>query len=421
MFYSIRDIEQFFIQRQSLGIKPGLDRVHTLLKNMGHPEKNIKGIHFAGTNGKGSTMQMVQDALMAHHYRVGVFTSPSFTGITGYMFINGQAITEKDLLKLFRKLLSYIHILDEQGQQPTEFEILTVIAFMYFQQETDIVLIETGMGGRFDTTNCFIPLISVITSIAYDHMDYLGHTIKEIAYHKAGIMKQNRPAVIGKVDLEARKVLMEEASRLSVPYYEFSSQFRLENDQVTILEKKLIFDITDLSLDGHHQKENAAIALMTLTLLADFDMELQWKLVLTTIKKTTLPGRLETIHQHPTIILDSAHNVAGVEVLREYITQMETSVQKHLLFAGFADKQLDVMFEKLHTLFDHITMTSFDHRRAATKEDYDKQQLASCTFTENWQEEVKQMISNQTETIYFITGSLHFITMVRQFILQQKS
>src|SRR5699024_6940592 len=212
----------------------------------------------------------------------------------------------KELLKLFEKLLPYIDTLDEQGQHPTEFEILTVIAFMYFQQDTDIVLIETGMGGRYDTTNCFTPLISVITSIAYDHMHYLGHTIKEIAYHKAGIMKRNRPVVIGRVDSEARKVLMEEAWRLALPSYEVSIQFHLETDQVTILEKNRIFDISDLSLHGHHQKENAAIALMTLTLLAEFDIVLQWNLVLTSIKKTTLPGRLETIHQHPTIILDSA-------------------------------------------------------------------------------------------------------------------
>src|SRR5690625_3589734 len=184
MFYSFQDVEKHLKQRQQLGIKPGLERVQSLLARTGHPERKIKGIHFAGTNGKGSTMQMVQSALLAHHYRVGVFTSPSFTDVTGHMFINGKAITKKLFLELFQHLLPHIQALDEQEQQPTVFEILTVIAFMYFQENTDIVLIETGMGGRYDTTNCFVPLISVITTIAYDHMEFLGSSIEEIASQK---------------------------------------------------------------------------------------------------------------------------------------------------------------------------------------------------------------------------------------------
>lgn len=419
MFYSFQDVEKYFKQRQQLGIKPGLERVLSLLAKIGHPERKMKGVHFAGTNGKGSTMQMVQSALLAHHYRVGVFTSPSFTDVTGHMFINGKAITKPRFHELFQDLLPHIQTLDDQEQQPTVFEILTVIAFMYFQENTDIVLIETGMGGRYDTTNCFVPLISVITSISYDHMQFLGDSIEEIAFHKAGIMKQNQPVVIGRISSKARKVMHDEAASISVPIYEYAKQFQLVNDQVLIPDKQLIFDIHGLSLQGYHQKENAAIALMVLTLLDDVGISLQWNNVITSIKKATLPGRLETIHQQPTVILDSAHNLAGVEALCETILGMDPLLEKRLLFAGFADKQLDTMIQRLQPLFDHITVTSFAHERAATKAVYDQHQHVGFTFNANWQEEVEEILRSQRETTYFITGSLHFITMVRQFILQQ--
>src|SRR5690625_4894381 len=288
-------------------------------------------------------MQMVQSALLAHHYRVGVFTSPSFTDVTGHMFINGKAITKKLFLELFQHLLPHIQALDEQEQQPTVFEILTVIAFMYFQENTDIVLIETGMGGRYDTTKCFIPLISVITTVHYDHMQFLGSDLEDIASHKAGVMKEKRPLVLGNVSEEVRQVIDQERKALNVPIYEYGKQFSLYNDRITVPEINKVINIAGLRLQGHHQKENAAIVVMILALLEDNGFAIDWDCVEKYIEHTTLPGRFEVIHKEPTIILDSAHNIAGVEALKQTIISMNLRTKKQLLFAGFSDKQLQEM------------------------------------------------------------------------------
>src|SRR5699024_6204816 len=202
-------------------------RVFNLLEKANHPEHEINGIHFAGTNGKGSTIEMVKSALVAHEYRVGVFTSPSFIGIRGHFLINGMPIEKEKMVQLVNDLMPHIDALDAKEQHPTTFEILTVIAFMYFKDNTDIVLIETGMGGRYDTTNCFIPLISVITTIAHDHMEFLGSSIEEIASQKAGIIKEKRPLVLGNVSEAARNVILKEARVKSSFTYVYEDTFDL--------------------------------------------------------------------------------------------------------------------------------------------------------------------------------------------------
>src|SRR5690625_1443011 len=151
MFDTINEIEQYFIKRREFGIKPGLERVHKLLKKMGNPEKKLKAIHVAGTNGKGSTIQFLKNALVEQHYEVGLFTSPSFSGLAGHFLINQQQIKEDDIILFMNRLFPSIEKLDEVGMHPTEFEILTVLAFLYFKEKrVDFALIETGMGGRED-------------------------------------------------------------------------------------------------------------------------------------------------------------------------------------------------------------------------------------------------------------------------------
>lgn len=420
MFESINDVTQFFIERQKFGIKPGLDRVEFLLEQVDHPEQKINGIHVAGTNGKGSTIQIVDEVLQAHQYRVGVFTSPSFTGITGHFFINGETISENDFLQLLNELLPHIQLLDGRDNHPTEFEILTVIGLMYFSEQTDIVLVETGMGGRYDTTNCFTPLISVITSIDYDHMGFLGDRLEEIAFHKAGIMKKERPLVIGKVTEAVRKVIDKEANKLAVPVYAYGVDFQLDGENVTIKNEAISYDTIHLGLLGVHQKENASVALMVFTLLQKLGWELETNYIKKALQQTTLPGRLEVIHEHPTIILDSAHNVAGVRALAKTIENLYSQDEKILLFAGFSDKQLPEMMTILRPLFEQVYVTTFDHERAATEKQL-KETLDYDLFIEQWEQKVLDMFNGPKEKTYVISGSLHFITLVRQFILMRKN
>jgi len=422
MFHSFQEIENFFTEREQYGMKPGLERVEFLLKYVNHPEKKVKGIHVAGTNGKGSTIQFIHDALIAHNYEVGLFTSPSFTGITGHILMNGEPITSVDLIRLLNKLLPFIHQLDAKQNHPTSFEILTVLSFMYFEEKADIVLVEVGMGGKLDTTNCFTPIISVITTIARDHTAFLGETIEEIAAHKAGIIKKHRPVVTGKMDDVAMSIITETADRLSSPIYACNQAYSIHNQSIRIHFKQLEMNINQAMLQGIHQKENAATALMTLALLSDYGYTFHWKTVEQSVMKTTLPGRFEMIHKNPSIILDSAHNVAGIQAFRQTLLEQKYNRPTHLLFAGFYDKQLTEMLSQLAPIFTSITLTTFEHHRAATLTDW-KDNICPFDYQveADWRKAIDYMLEQESKDIYCVTGSLHFITRVRNYILDEST
>src|SRR5690625_3069641 len=182
-------LNHYFTKRDEFGIKPGLERIHRLLELLGNPEKEIKAIHIAGTNGKGSTIQFMKNVLINNGYDVGVFTSPSFYGIRGHIEHNRSFIDNELFLHILELMKPAIKQLDDEENHPTTFEIITAVAFMYFKEHVDIVLVETGMGGREDTTNCFTPILSVITNVDFDHVGFLGDTLEEITAHKAGIIK----------------------------------------------------------------------------------------------------------------------------------------------------------------------------------------------------------------------------------------
>lgn len=418
MFRSMKEVETFLEARNKFGIKPGLERVNYLLNQLKNPEKDLSIIHVAGTNGKGSTIQFINQALLANNYDVGIFTSPSFTGIRGHYIRNNSKISKADTIEAMNLLLPFIEELDKKQMEPTSFEIITVLAFLYFKDKVNFLLLETGMGGREDTTNCIVPIISIITNIAKDHMHYLGDTLAEIASHKAGIIKQNRPVIIGKVDKASEKVIYEEALYRSAPIEQLDSTFFYEVKSTNqfvwkTTEKK--WEV-ELRLKGKHQMDNASLALMTLTLLEQQKITINWQKTLNQFKQTTLPGRFEKISDRPTIILDSAHNVAGIQAFKETVQSNYPSEPKKLLFAGFKDKQLFTMIRELREIFSHITLTTFEHERAATMKDFDC--LANKNYVEyspNWQESVESIRNKHTDkTIYFITGSLHFITLVRE-------
>lgn len=418
MLQTFKQVVAYFNERDKIGIKPGLERVFNLLEKANHPEQDINGIHFAGTNGKGSTIEMVQSALVAHGYQVGVFTSPSFIGIRGHFLINGIPVEKEKMIQLVNELMPHIDALDAKEQHPTTFEILTVIAFMYFKDNTDIVLVETGMGGRYDTTNCFIPLISVITTIAYDHMEFLGSSIEEIASQKAGIIKKKRPLVLGNVSEAARDVILKEASEKSASTYVYKETFNVDEGVIRIDGKEQRINIHELALKGQHQMENAAVAMMTLSILDTLDFPLEWGKIEQAIKTTTLPGRFEKIYNEPIIILDSAHNIAGIQALKKTIGEMHSLGKTELLFAGFYDKQLSEMLPIIHPLFDKVVLTTFEHERAATRSMLET--LEHDLYVPHWQDYVEEILHQKSNTTYFITGSLHFITLVRAYLLAKK-
>lgn len=431
MFKTFKEIENFFIKRQEFGIKPGLERIHMMLEKLHHPEKNIKAIHIAGTNGKGSTATFMEYGLRAHHLNVGMFTSPSFTGLCGHIFLNGEEISETDFMMLLNELLPIIEELDQHQNQPTEFEIITVIGFMYFQNRADITIVEAGMGGRLDTTNCFTPILSVITNVSYDHTQFLGDTLEDIAYHKAGIVKQKRPVIIADLDKEALDVIRAEADALQAPLYQLNKDFfsrKLRSSRTTehfefINEHHTSIEIV-IQMHGTHQIENASLAFQALHILKQADlMDLETDKIVNGMLQAIIPGRFEVIQKDPYIILDGAHNPNGIDAFVKAAQSFIETEETKVVFACFKDKAVSEMLDRLHTNFSNVTLTTFDHPRAIS---YDmlknEAERVDVHYSKEWKPLIQEILQQHhtKNECYFITGSLHFILRVRSFILEEK-
>lgn len=422
MFKNIQQVNEFFASRKKFGIKPGLDRIHRLLDLLDNPQHSIHAIHVAGTNGKGSTINFLKDALMYNNYQVGVFTSPSLAGLTGHILIDNQPIPEKVLIALLNDIHPIIEQLDCESEHPTEFEILTAIMFVYFSKHVDIALIETGMGGREDTTNCFIPILSIITNVARDHMGFLGNSIKEIACHKAGIIKRQIPVIVGEMKEDAAIVIKQEAALNKAPLLRLGNDFTI----IPIKQKatKQYFEWQQglnklnvmLSMYGEHQQKNAALAIMALATMQKQGYAIAWDKALEGIQQSQIPGRFELVQENPDVIIDGAHNVAGVQLFIKTVLNNFPDKERHLVFAGFHDKELEKMLMLLSKYFKTVTITTFNHPRAQDAELlFTSAHIENKVLDRDWLHAIEKIKhSTNDNRCFFITGSLHFIGEVRK-------
>src|SRR5699024_904266 len=260
------------------------------------------------------------DALQANDYQVGVFTSPSFLGLSGHILVNHTPITEEAFIRIFNEIYPAIQQLDREQMHPTEFEIITVMGFVYFSKHVDIALIETGMGGLEDTTNCFDPVMSIITNVARDHTAFLGNIIEEIESNKTGIIKDSEPVIIGDIKQEALEVIATEARLIQTTVYQLGDTSSYDLIRHDITGQHFLFHSdpsielqAEIQMLGEHQVKNASIAIMALVKLVDEGYGIQWELVLASIKETVIPCRFEIMQHNPTIIVDGAHNPAGIQ------------------------------------------------------------------------------------------------------------
>lgn len=429
MFTTIQEVEVFFENRRSFGIKPGLSRVNRLLEGLHHPEESIKAIHIAGTNGKGSTIHYIKNALIHNGYKVGVFSSPSLEGLTGHIQYNNHSIGEAEFVHLLNEMYPIIMILDEAENHPTEFEILTVLAFLFFAKHVEIALIETGMGGRNDTTNCFQPILSIITNVDRDHTSFLGKEISEIADQKAGIIKEQVPVIIGDVQSSVQDIMRKEAIKKHAPLYQLQKDFMYVDVHHTSDNQTFNWkDSTDktfsmmIKMVGEHQIKNSSIAMMALVLLKEAGIKMNWNEALSRISSTTIQGRFEMIHQNPMMIVDGAHNAAGIQAFLKTVKSGFKNKERHLIFAAFKDKEITVMLEQLIPYFSSITLTTFAHPRAAPIEELiEIVGTKKIRIEANWQQLIDKANDSdpETEKHFFITGSLHFIGEVRRYVCAQ--
>jgi len=321
---------------EKIGTMFGLSRIKAILKKLGNPEKSLKVIHVAGTNGKGSVCAMLAAILQGKGYKVGLYTSPHLKDIRERFKVNNKDISTKDFIKYFLKVKKY-------SKKETYFEFITAMAFLYFKdRKVDFLILEVGMGGRLDATNVVKPLVSVITNIELEHTDYLGKTIEKIAYEKAGIIKNKVPVITstkGKALNVIKKVAKSKNSRVIVP-------------------KKYNYKT---NLKGDFQVFNANIAIETINVLNQLKIiKINNKTIKKSLKKVNWPGRVQF---KDSILLDCAHNPSGVKALVQYIKTLKRK-KIILIFGVLDDKDYRAMLRHLMPFVYKIIITRPNSFRA---------------------------------------------------------
>ena len=331
-----------------LGSRPGLSRTQELLYKLGNPEKDMKYIHVAGTNGKGSTCAMLDSVLRRAGYKVGLYTSPYIVRFNERMCINGEPISDSELAELVEVIKP---IADTMEDKPTEFEIITALAFLYYKRHNcDIVVLEVGMGGRLDSTNVIdAPLVSVITGIALDHIAVLGNTVAEIAAEKAGIIKEGSAVVYGGRDDVAFSVIAEKASSLGCECVRTALDLV---DIKSIGVKGTVFDYGEmkdigLSLCGSYQPENASTVIETVRALNKKGFKVSDTALREGLGSARWRARFELLGEEPYVIFDGSHNLQGVTAAAESIKTFFGEEKVILLMGVLADKEWDAMLGKL--------------------------------------------------------------------------
>lgn len=360
------------------GMVLGLDRMEELLRRLGNPQDDLKVIHVAGTNGKGSVSKYLEEGLSACGYKMGLYTSPYIETFNERIRYDGADISDEDLEYYGQKVVSAAEAMVSDGlDSPTEFEVVTAIAFLYFAgRQADITILEVGLGGIGDSTNVVkSPLASVITSISYDHMAQLGNSLAEIAVNKAGIIKTGCPVIANVPQRDAAKIIARKAYAMGSRLYDISGIRAAVSDETPFSQKVSMelyeksYSDVEISMVGRHQAENLKTALATLEILRKSGaVKLDREALYEGLKRARQPGRFEVISEDPLVIIDGAHNEAGAQALQETMAQ-HFAGKKILLVAGIlADKEIDSIVKFLTKITDHIIVTEPDNPRKLAAE-----------------------------------------------------
>ena len=404
------EVEEWLHSRIGLNFRSGLGRMQQAVDLLGNPEKTYPIIHVTGTNGKGSTIAFMRELFVAHGKKVGTFTSPHIISIHDRICINGQAIADADFIRLAEQVKEMEKTLLETHDQLSFFELLTLIALLYFKEQgVDLVLLEVGIGGLLDTTNVVIGEIAVITSIGLDHQETLGDSLEEIAEQKAGIFKAGKKAVIAKLAPEAELVCHKRARELDVDLYQAGQDFTLNAGDFS--SSLASFSQLEIGLEGAYQQENAALALETFLLfMASGGERVEEELVRQAFKETRWAGRLERIH--PQIYLDGAHNLPALTRLVEFIQgKIQQGYQVRILFGALKRKDYQGMLGYLSEQLPQVELkvTGFDYQGSLDEKDVAGYDLIPSygDFVSEFEEKAND------QDLLFVTGSLYFISEVR--------
>lgn len=422
------------------GIRPGMERILLMMEKLDHPHRRLKFIHVAGTNGKGSTCAFLTSALLQSGYTVGTFTSPYITKFTNRFQYNGEDIPEETLTAIANTLRPLVEeIAASELGSPTMFEVATALAIVYYAEYAypDVVVWETGLGGRLDVTNIVTPIVSIITNVGFDHTDVLGDTLELIATEKAGIIKPGVPVVSCVSQPEAIAVLKNKAAECRSKLYLAGEDFSYEaaglHDGLQSLLFKGPFRSLEIGigLKGEHQLSNAAGAMMALEALRQYmAFMLDDEDVLEGFRRTFWAGRLEELSTSPRIVLDGAHNPEGAESLAKSLPQFFKYEKLNLLLGMLSNKHHESYFKHILPIVDTLILTEPDFRKKMDAEDlqaaaeslreqYAKEHLA-IIVERDW-DKALQLLKSKTseEDLAVVSGSLYLISDVRASLLQQ--
>jgi dihydrofolate synthase / folylpolyglutamate synthase len=394
-----------------------LERMDQVLALFDHPEKMFPSFHIAGTNGKGSTAAMIHRILCSAGYRTALYTSPHLVSFTERMRIGEEEITPEEVVALAHEIWQRP---DAANIELTFFEIVTVMAFLYFsRRQVDLAVIEVGLGGRFDATNLVRSVVSVITTISKDHEAFLGSDIASIAREKGGIIKKEVPVVCGALPREAMKVINKIADANQTRIYRLDQDFTLNLKSGGAFDYKgPKWNLSEVSvaLHGTHQVRNAALAIAALEVVSH-QFPVNEEAIRSGLQNVSWPGRMEVMLTHPTVIIDGAHNGEGIRVLVDELRALRNGRRIRMLFAVMEDKDRRFMLNALAEVVDEIVLTRVSQlERSADPVQLAKEvsgKLRSCVMPEPRLAVDFLLQSAASNDLIVITGSLYLLGEIR--------
>ena len=412
----------------NFGSNYGLERTHKLLEYLGNPEKDLKLIHIAGTNGKGSTTSMITEILMGAGYKVGMYTSPFIEEFEERIQINRNNIPKESLAILMDEIKVAVDKVIEAGyNHPTEFEIITVLMLLYFKKENiDFGVIEVGLGGTLDSTNVIKPIIQVITSISFDHTNLLGNTLEKIAREKAGIIKKGIPTVIYPQQEEVLKVIKNKCFEMDSELY-IANNENLKFENIVNLDKpyQLLkynneIDIL-LPLLGEHQIINLSVAMQAIEVLNNKNIiDISIANIVKSIKNVSWKGRLEVLSNNPYVVIDGAHNIQGIKTLSRNIKKYFKYENLYLILGILADKDVEEMIKIITPMAKKVysvTPNSIRGELAESLKDEVSKFNKNCKAFDKYEEAYLEALNDASEKdLILASGSLYMIGDMRKII-----
>ncbi|MFR4411532.1 MAG: bifunctional folylpolyglutamate synthase/dihydrofolate synthase, partial [Clostridium sp.] len=412
----------------NFGSNYGLERTYKLLEHLGNPERDLKLIHIAGTNGKGSTTSMITEILMGEGYKVGMYTSPFIEEFEERIQINRNNIPKESLAILMDEIKVAVDKVIEAGyNHPTEFEIITVLMLLYFKKENiDFGVIEVGLGGTLDSTNVIKPIIQVITSISFDHTNLLGNTLEKIAREKAGIIKRGIPTVIYPQQEEVLKVIKNKCFEMDSELYiannenlKFKNIVNLDKPYQLLKYNNEIYIL--LPLLGEHQIINLSVAMQAIEVLNNKNIiDISIANIVKSIKNVSWKGRLEVLSNNPYVVIDGAHNIQGIKTLSRNIKKYFKYENLYLILGILADKDVEEMIKIITPMAKKVysvTPNSIRGELAESLKDEVSKFNKNCKAFDKYEEAYLEALNDASEKdLILASGSLYMIGDMRKII-----